>query len=113
MMCCDIVLLLCPPLSSPRRYPKASSILKIGSLTLQRGLSARPARQPEEDWDLLEEDHLVLVCRYAICPSVGPSVRLCICMLGHFFSCSADAPLSPPLLCFCVVAAAAAMNVGP
>ena len=43
------------------RYRKASSLLKLGSLTLQRGVLPPPAT-PEETWGRLpEQDHLVLV----------------------------------------------------
>lgn len=41
-------------------YPKSSSILKIGSVTLQRGLKP-PKKHVEEDWSKLEEDHLILI----------------------------------------------------
>jgi hypothetical protein len=33
----------------------------MGSLTLLRGLMEPPARELEEEWSSLEEDHLVLV----------------------------------------------------
>ena len=42
------------------RYPSSSTILKLGSLTLQRGVSP-PPQLPEDNWEKIPQDHLVLV----------------------------------------------------
>lgn len=46
---------------SIKMYPKSTYLLKLGALTLLRGLPEAPSRAVDEAWGELEDDHLVLV----------------------------------------------------